>query len=189
MITFINDESFIPDLSKNIHYISWTPYSEESITKYSRLAWTDMIVRMYIPPSLDTTQFYQTIDHSDETGTFYPVAKITIMPSCRQPYPDVTIYKHFNDAMKAQYEIIKAGKMIFDMRDYAYLNPHKKNRVDDAEYLDMILYNTTRLNSYSENPAKVYVILPRERLVSRYHMCHMDFRDASKAEVDGLRIE
>ena len=142
MIIFINDEFFVPDLNKSIHYISWTPYSEKSDTNYSRQAWTDIIVRRFLPPGIDTTPFYQRIDDANETGTFYPAANITIMPSAGQPYSDEMIYKHFNDAMKAQYELIKAKKLIFDMRGYSYINPHKKNKVDDTEYLDMIYYNT-----------------------------------------------
>lgn len=188
MLIYINDLFFVPDLSKNIHYISWTPYSEKSVTNYNRLAWTDMIVRMNLPSSLDMTQFYQKIDDCNETGTFYPTAPITIMPSRGQPYPDEMIYKHFNDAMKAQYEIIKAKNMIFDMRDYSYINPHRKNRVDDAEYLDMIYFNTTVLNDSSGNPAKVYIIMPKEKLISMYYMSNRDFRGASSAEVDALRI-
>ena len=95
MIKLIRDEEFVPDLEKSIHYISWTPYHTMSVTDYAQMSWVYEIVRRNLP-DIDIEKAFRTIDYSSETGTFFPKANITIMPSYRQPYPDETIYKHFH---------------------------------------------------------------------------------------------
>ena len=110
------------------------------------------------------------------------------MPSYRQPYSDVTVYKHFNDAMKAQNQLIHAENVIFDMRYYAYINPYT-NAVDDEEYLYMIDQSPT-FSSITESitgvKTNVYVILLREY---RNRHRHVRFQYANDEEIEALKLK
>lgn len=187
MIKLIRDEVFVPDLNKSIHYISWTPYHAMSTTDYAQMSWVYEIARENLP-GIDLDKAFRTIDYFNETGTF-PQANITIMPSYRQPYSDEAVYKHFNDAMKAQNQLIHAENIIFDMRYYAYINPHT-NDVDDEEYLEMIDHSTTTMEVVSSmtgsKKATVYVILLREY---RNKYRHVQFQYANDEEVEALKLK
>ena len=108
------------------------------------------------------------------------------MPSYGQPYSDEMVYKHFNDAMKAQNEFIHAENIIFDMRDYAYINPYTK-KVDDEEYLYMIEHCLTLMDHFSSvtrlKKSKVYIILLREYHNRFRHVC---FQYADHEETEAL---
>lgn len=188
MIKLIRDELFVPDLNKSIHYISWTPYNAMSVTGYSQMSWVYEIAKRNLP-GIDLDKAFQTIDYSNETGTFFPQANITIMPSYGQPYSDETVCKHFNDAMKAQNQLINAEYIIFDMRSYAYINPHTNN-VDDEEYLEMIDNSSTRMEVVSSmtksKKTTVYVILLREH---RNKFRHIRFQYANDEEIEALKLK
>lgn len=158
-IKIITDECFIPDFSKDVHYISWTPFNPLSTTLYSQLDWVDAIVRHSVS-GIDPEEFYRIIDFINETGTLYPKANITIMPSYRQPYSDEEIYRHFNDAMNAQNQYIRAKNVIFDMRNYAYINPYT-NEPNNEEYIKMIYWNLF-LKSVLGQEINAYVIMPKQ---------------------------
>lgn len=185
MIWLIRDEKFVPNLNKSIHYISWTPYHTMSVTGYAKMSWVYAITMRNLP-GVDLDKVFRAIDYSNETGTFFPQANITIMPSYRQPYSDDTIYKHFNDAMKAQNQLIHAENIIFDMRYYSYINP-RTNSVDDEEYLEMIDHSSTTTEIVSSmtgsKKATVYVVLLREY---RNKYRHVQFQYANDEEVRAL---
>lgn len=187
MIKLIIDESFVPDLNKSIHYISWTPYNPMSVTGYSKMSWVYEIARINLP-DIDLDKAFQTIDCSNETGSFFPQANITIMPSYRQPYSDEMVYKHFNDAMKAQNQFIHADNIIFDMRSYAYNNPYTNN-VDDEEYLYMIEHSLKLMDVISSttgsNETKVYIILLREY---KHKFRYVSFQYADNEETEALKL-
>lgn len=188
MIKLIRDEVFVPDLNKSIHYISWTPYHAMSVTEYAQMSWVYEIARRNLP-GIDLDKAFRTIDYSNETGTFFPQANITIMPSYRQPYSDETVYKHFNDAMKAQNQLINAENIVFDMRYYAYINPYTNN-VDDEEYLEMIDHSSTIMEAVSSmtesKKTTVYVILLREY---RNKFRYVRFQYANDEEIEALKLK
>ena len=156
MIKLITKEDFMPNFQKSIHYISWTPFNPRSVTGYSSMDFVDYIVRQNTGVS-NPEYLYREIDSKNETGTLYPKANITIMPSYNQPYEDQEIYKHFNDAMKVQIQYIKADYIIFDMRNYEYISPYR-NVPDNLEYMRMIDYNITRINILMNKNTEVYIV-------------------------------
>ena len=81
-----------------------------------------------------TMDIFVKINTTSETATLYPKAPITIMP--QGDFDDKTIYKHFDDALKAQNIYIKAKRVIFDMRNYNYNHPR-----GNEEYVDMIIHS------------------------------------------------
>lgn len=189
MIKLIRDESFVPDLNKSIHYISWTPYNPLSVTGYSKMSWVYAIASRSLP-GIDLDKAFQTIDLSNETGTFFPHANITIMPSYGQPYSDEIVYKHFNDAMKTQNQFIHADNILFDMRNYAYINPYTNN-VDDEEYLGMIEHCSKSMDFISSmnglKKTEVYIILLRE-YKNRFRNVFFQYADNEETEALTLKI-
>ena len=185
MLKMITDETFMPDLKKSIHYISWTPYSSWSISGYSSLTWVYAVVTRKLSEKEAIAVFYE-VDRNNETGTLYPAHNITIMPSRMQPYSDGEIYQHFNDAMKAQNEYIHAKNIVFDMRNYHYINP-KTDHVDDEEYLKMI-YHNERMDSIvagseDRHVPTYYILISKERTQK---LINVPDEYASQAEVDFL---
>ena len=189
MIKLITEETFIPNLSQDIHYISWTPYSGRSTSGYSQMAYVDTVVRknlnklnIYTKPE----SFYQQIDEANETGTFYPDINITLMPSAKGVYSDEEIYHHISDAFKAQNKLIHAKTVIFDMRAYSYYDPHTEG-YDNAEYLHMIDYLTGRSNHLEDKDVRVYVISSEEIKPSlRGRSVH--YAVASEEEIEPFRL-
>lgn len=181
-IKIITDESFFPNFKKSIHYISWTPYSTLSVTGYSRMTYVDAIVRSDLP-DINPEELYRRIDFLNETGTLYPKVNITIMPSYRQPYSDEEIYRHFNDAMKAQNLYIHADNIIFDMRNYSYISPYT-NQPNDKEYIRMIYHNHSS-SCILGDKRNTYVIMLNK---DAEEVNHLYCEDATNAEVDDLRL-
>lgn len=177
---------FIPDFNKSIHYISWIPYHVMSVTDYAAMSYIYAIAAKNLP-GINIDEAFRTIDNSNETGTFFPKANITIMPSYRQPYSDEIVYKHFDDVMKAQNQLIHTENMIFDMRYYEYINPHT-NRGDDKEYLEMIEHSTVLNNTFSSmtgsKKTNYYVILLRE-----YENRNVRFQYANAEEIEALKMK
>ncbi len=184
-IRIITDECFFPDFTKDIHYISWTPFNPLSATNYSQMDYVDAIVR-FSAPGVTPEELYRRIDFSNETGTLYPKANITIMPSYRQPYSDDEIYRHFNDAMKVQNQYIHAKNVIFDMRNYSYINPHTK-KPDDEEYIKMISNAASLNNRILGQAANIFyvILLPQE--AGKLDSFYVEY--ATDAEVNDLKRE
>ena len=172
MIKIIDDIKFMPDMKKSIHYISWTPCHDMSVSGYASLSFVYAIVYTNLP-DLNTDKLFREVDMSDEVCTLYPRANITIIPTHRGAYSDEEIYRHFHDAMKAQHTYINVDNIIFDMRYYCYYNPHTKS-YDNLEYLNMLDYN---LKLYKN----VYVIYTGNE--------KNGFELASKEEIDALRLQ
>lgn len=155
-IKLITEEGFIPDLKKDIHYITWTPRTQmpmrynDTLVPYSGLSYPYAIIGKTIG---DPIPFFLNVDSACETGTLYPAANITIMPS--GIFDDETIYRYFHDAVKAQ-QMIRARNVVFDYTFFTYVAPHTL-RSDNYEYFKMIEYNAHRFD-LAEGPATIYIM-------------------------------
>ena len=144
IIKVIDDEDFFPDLSKDIHYISWTVCS--------RIAFPVVIVWMEIGP-VEPLPLFDRIDRSNETLTLYPKHKITLMPG--GSYADEELFRHFRDAVRAQ-QMIKARNVIFDMRNAPYWDPHTMT-YDNTAYFRMLYWQPSRFD-FDEDDVNLYIL-------------------------------
>lgn len=192
MLKIINT-SFLPDFSKDIHYISWTPNANNvgafcfSASGYSSLSCAYAIVSQEMGFSeRETVDLFRMIDSANETGTLYPKANITIMPNAR-PYSDEEIYKHFNDALKAQNQFVKASNIIFDMSSYGYYNT-KAGMVDNGEYFYMIkhAYDSSRI-FVGDSSTNWFVICDEKSLINPVHYFNFQELIAKEDEYAHLR--
>lgn len=112
-----------PDMSDSVHYISWACESGLSypFSYVSKELGTDFS---------STIAMFHKINTAGETGSFYPLANITLMPVGE--YTDDQIYVQFNDAMKAQNLYIHANTVVFDLRNECY------SYIDHEEWFNMI---------------------------------------------------
>lgn len=152
MLAIIKKKTFVPDFEKDLHYISWTPRSNNAVSGYAALSYVYGITVCELDLDMKSMEaMFWTIDKNGETGSFYPFKNITIMPN-HGIYSDEQIDQHFGDAMKAQNQYIQAKNIIFDMRFYEYYNPHTK-RYDNPEYLRRISleYSLMRQTGRTEN--------------------------------------
>lgn len=62
---------------KSIHYISWTPCHEMSISGYASLSFVYAITYLNLP-DINTDELFRKVDLSDEVCTLYPRVNITI---------------------------------------------------------------------------------------------------------------
>lgn len=141
MFKIFEGGEFLPDFTKDIHYISWTPYAGSwggyKLTGYTSMAWSYYITFSTLGISeMEAIRYFREIDAKSETGTFYPKANMTIMPNCRN-YSDQEIYTHFNDALKCQHNLVRSMNVIFDMRNYTYHFPDT-GKASNNEYVYMI---------------------------------------------------
>ena len=137
MIKIIKKETFIPDLSKGIYYISWTPFSNMSRTGYSQMAWVDAVIRRNLNSDLDIENNYLEVDSKSEVGTLYPRLNVTLIPSSRKNCSEQEISKQIEDVLTAQTEYIKAENIIIDMRNHSYVNP-QTNKYDNKVFVDLV---------------------------------------------------
>lgn len=166
-IKILVDETYMPDFSKNIHYITWTPRSDwplkykDSYVPYSGLSYPFAVL---YSAGFDPIPFFMMVDQNGETGTLYPDANITIMPS--GVFEDEDIYKHFGDAVEAQ-RLIKAESIIFDFRFYNYISPHSF-KSNNLEYYKMIDYNKSRFD-FDETKVRIYVLVCSGNIIERWY--------------------
>ena len=136
--------NFLPKITENVHYISWTPFSRISnhyqLSHYAShyVSWPYEVIKrtMYMSDE-NIVDYFRTVDRESETGTFCPFANITIMPNSRT-YIDREIYAHFGDAVKAQ-DMTRARKVIFDMRDYLYFFPNSSHIPLSTSLTDLMM--------------------------------------------------
>lgn len=145
-----------------------------SVSDYSSMAWVYAIVLKYVPEKT-ALGLYRTIDRENETGTLYPKVNITIMPSWRA-YSDEIIRHHFDDVIKAQNEYVRAKSIIFDMRNYGYVNNN------DEMTLSMISRCESLMN-FKGNGGQIYVLLSSDRIE---RVKDIEFEYAGKEETETL---
>ena len=118
MVTIKKDNRWKPDsVQKEWHYISWTPYSQMAVSGYASMSWVYAICFKYSGLSEEKLcSMFSQIDRREETGTFYPTANITIMPSRKQRvYSPEQLRKHMEEVKEAQY-MIDADDIYWDCR-------------------------------------------------------------------------
>ncbi len=119
MVTTIIDKEWSLDevTGQEWNYVSWTPYSMQALSNYASLSFVYSICwRMTVLSEKDICILFDQIDTSGETGSFYPAANITIMPSRRyRKYSPEQLKQHMDDVKKAQ-ELIKADSIYWDCR-------------------------------------------------------------------------
>ena len=181
MIRIITRETFVPDLHKSIHYISWTPANPMSATGYSTLSWPDAIVRSFMPET-EVEPIYRAIDQSGRTGTLYPQAGITLMPAMERRYSDEEICRHLNDALLIQNRQVQAQSVIIDLRGCSCFDP-RAGRCGRWEYVDMISRSSMLLQPVGDQAPRVYVLTGDSGpQADRYER-------AAPEEVDGLAMK
>ena len=81
----IDNEWFLNKITEpKWHYVSWTPYSTQALLDYASMSYVYAICLNSVKLSeKEICALFHQIDRRGETGTFYPAANITIMPSRR----------------------------------------------------------------------------------------------------------
>ncbi len=114
----IDNEWFLNKITEpKWHYVSWTPYSTQALLEYASMSYVYAICLNSVKLSeKEICALFHQIDRSGETGTFYPAANITIMPSRRyKEYSPEQIKQHIDDVRKAQ-ELINSDSIYWDCR-------------------------------------------------------------------------
>lgn len=119
MLSIIDDKSWYIDKisEQNWHYVSWTPYSIQALSGYASMSWVYAICMSTSGLSEhELCSAFRQIDTYGETGTFYPVANVTVMPSREYwAYSPEQLKQHLDDVKKAQ-ALVNADCIYWDCR-------------------------------------------------------------------------
>ena len=133
---------FYPDFAKDIHYITWTPKTDQTLLNWSKSGYSSLSYEYAIVQhALNITEdelidVFSSVDKKEETCSLFPKSNITIMQNANH-YADEVVYSHFNDAINCQKQYVHAKNVIFDMRYYDYFYP-LTGKISNAEYVRMI---------------------------------------------------
>lgn len=95
-------------ITKDTHYISW---AYESYIGYT----CSYLHKLLGVEFAEAMSLLHTINEPAETGTFFPRARITLMPW--GDFDDGEFQRHLLDAIRAQNVYVKADSVVFDLRD------------------------------------------------------------------------
>lgn len=95
-------------VTKDVHYISW---AHESWMGYA----CSYLHKMLGVELSEAMSMMHNINEPAETGTFFPRARITLMPW--GDFDNKELQDHLLDAIRAQNVYVKARTVVFDLRD------------------------------------------------------------------------
>ena len=116
------DPKWLPEsLSKEelpeMHYVSWTPYTPNSMSGYGSMMWQYAVTLFQTGMSeKEMCRTFNLVDSQGETGTFYPKANVTMLPSQkRRCYEQEEIMTQLKD-VKAAHTMMNAKRIYWDFR-------------------------------------------------------------------------